>query len=75
MSGRGRPVLPAAQRGASCPVDHPCPGPLLLEHAGRALHLRVARVGGWHEAHERRPVGGARAGHEHGVVRRAEERD
>eukprot|EP00959_Pyramimonas_sp_CCMP1952_P124903 2610902-Pyramimonas_sp.AAC.1 len=23
-SGRGRPVLPAAQRGASCPVDHPC---------------------------------------------------
>eukprot|EP00959_Pyramimonas_sp_CCMP1952_P399743 8375918-Pyramimonas_sp.AAC.1 len=29
--GRGRPVLPAAQRGASCPVDHPCRGPLLLQ--------------------------------------------
>eukprot|EP00959_Pyramimonas_sp_CCMP1952_P083718 1750686-Pyramimonas_sp.AAC.2 len=28
--GRGRPVLPAAQRGASCPVDHPCRGPLLF---------------------------------------------
>eukprot|EP00976_Prorocentrum_cordatum_P079543 1183597-Prorocentrum_minimum.AAC.1 len=26
--GRGRPVLPAAQHGASCPVDHPCRGPL-----------------------------------------------
>eukprot|EP00976_Prorocentrum_cordatum_P114660 1195879-Prorocentrum_minimum.AAC.3 len=30
VPGRGRPVLPAAQRGASCPVDHPCRGPLLL---------------------------------------------
>eukprot|EP00959_Pyramimonas_sp_CCMP1952_P211065 4417444-Pyramimonas_sp.AAC.3 len=28
-AGRGRPVLPAAQRGASCPVDHPYRGPLL----------------------------------------------
>eukprot|EP00959_Pyramimonas_sp_CCMP1952_P309801 6482837-Pyramimonas_sp.AAC.1 len=28
--GRGRPVLPAAQRGALCPVVHPCRGPLLL---------------------------------------------
>eukprot|EP00976_Prorocentrum_cordatum_P107575 1194665-Prorocentrum_minimum.AAC.2 len=28
--GRGRPVLPAAQRGASCLVDHPCRGPLLF---------------------------------------------
>eukprot|EP00959_Pyramimonas_sp_CCMP1952_P115152 2407295-Pyramimonas_sp.AAC.1 len=28
--GRGRPVLPAAQRGALCPVDHPCRGPLLF---------------------------------------------
>eukprot|EP00976_Prorocentrum_cordatum_P092714 1189070-Prorocentrum_minimum.AAC.1 len=28
--GRGRPVLPAAQRGALCPVDHPYRGPLLL---------------------------------------------
>eukprot|EP00959_Pyramimonas_sp_CCMP1952_P094776 1982510-Pyramimonas_sp.AAC.1 len=27
--GRGRPVLPAAQRGALCPVDHPYRGPLL----------------------------------------------
>eukprot|EP00959_Pyramimonas_sp_CCMP1952_P141730 2966334-Pyramimonas_sp.AAC.1 len=26
---RGRPVLPAAQRGASCPVDRPYRGPLL----------------------------------------------
>eukprot|EP00976_Prorocentrum_cordatum_P110577 1195222-Prorocentrum_minimum.AAC.3 len=25
-SDRGRPVLPAAKRGASCPVDHPCRG-------------------------------------------------
>eukprot|EP00959_Pyramimonas_sp_CCMP1952_P319509 6685788-Pyramimonas_sp.AAC.2 len=27
--GRGRPVLPAAQCRASCPVDHPRRGPLL----------------------------------------------
>eukprot|EP00959_Pyramimonas_sp_CCMP1952_P159594 3338224-Pyramimonas_sp.AAC.2 len=31
--GRGRPVLPAARRGALCPVDHPYRGPLL--HTGR----------------------------------------
>eukprot|EP00959_Pyramimonas_sp_CCMP1952_P352726 7390121-Pyramimonas_sp.AAC.1 len=33
--GRGRPVLPAAQRGAACPVDHPYRGPLLLLTARR----------------------------------------
>eukprot|EP00959_Pyramimonas_sp_CCMP1952_P008701 182063-Pyramimonas_sp.AAC.1 len=30
VKGRGRQVLPAAQRGALCPVDHPYRGPLLL---------------------------------------------
>eukprot|EP00959_Pyramimonas_sp_CCMP1952_P336683 7050053-Pyramimonas_sp.AAC.1 len=29
LVGRWRQVLPAAQRGASCPVDHPYRGPLL----------------------------------------------
>eukprot|EP00976_Prorocentrum_cordatum_P002092 41784-Prorocentrum_minimum.AAC.1 len=34
--GRGTPVLPAAQRGASCPVDHTCRGRLLLHSSLRA---------------------------------------
>eukprot|EP00976_Prorocentrum_cordatum_P101893 1192829-Prorocentrum_minimum.AAC.3 len=42
--GRGRPVLPAAQRGASCPVDHPCRGPLLYGHTrARHGHCRIDR--------------------------------
>eukprot|EP00959_Pyramimonas_sp_CCMP1952_P131414 2747746-Pyramimonas_sp.AAC.1 len=32
--GRGRLVLPAAQRGALCPVDHPGPGGPLLFSGG-----------------------------------------
>eukprot|EP00976_Prorocentrum_cordatum_P041962 850066-Prorocentrum_minimum.AAC.3 len=34
--GRGRLVLPAAQRGALCPVHHPFRGPLLV--AATAKH-------------------------------------
>eukprot|EP00959_Pyramimonas_sp_CCMP1952_P317872 6652183-Pyramimonas_sp.AAC.1 len=30
-----RPALPAARRGASCPVDHPYRGPLLLARPAR----------------------------------------
>eukprot|EP00959_Pyramimonas_sp_CCMP1952_P064324 1343362-Pyramimonas_sp.AAC.2 len=30
LVGRGRLVLPAAQHGTLCPVDHPYRGPLLL---------------------------------------------
>eukprot|EP00976_Prorocentrum_cordatum_P080908 1184171-Prorocentrum_minimum.AAC.3 len=46
--GRGRLVLPAAQRGASRPVDHPCRGPLLLSACEFASHASgsVAQVSG-----------------------------
>eukprot|EP00976_Prorocentrum_cordatum_P056490 1139949-Prorocentrum_minimum.AAC.1 len=37
--GRGRPVIPAAKRGASCPVDHPLGSPSLL--LGRPAVRRV----------------------------------
>eukprot|EP00959_Pyramimonas_sp_CCMP1952_P287160 6005305-Pyramimonas_sp.AAC.1 len=45
--GRGRPVLPGAQRGASCPVDHPYRGPLLFStHLSPAL-IRSFRRGAY----------------------------
>eukprot|EP00959_Pyramimonas_sp_CCMP1952_P267789 5598758-Pyramimonas_sp.AAC.1 len=65
MLGRGRPVLPATQHGASCPVDHPCRGPFLYAHYSPDSKSGIVAGDGLREGRGPRGVcGGPVAGQE-----------